>query len=236
MHTATSLPPSVLVKRQRRTLIKWSDGTITDAIFTGRKDEDGFPIAQHPGAGVSEVCRADIRWDDECGNRHNTFSITGVCGGACGCIHDDIAKHFPALRPLLKWHGVNSDGPFSYLGNTVYHAGDLDYNGLRAGEVSQLRNGRTGEPSWIRNGTPTEYANGPTKPADVLASGWEPWTRTGEGKPRDLPAARSCAVWSDATDADLTASPHELRAALLARLPALMVEFKTAVESLGFTY
>lgn len=48
--------------------------------------------------------------------------------------------------------------------------------------------------------------------------------------------ARSSAIWPEATDEQLCASPEELKAALLERLPALMAEFKAAVESLGFTY
>ncbi len=47
----------------------------------------------------------------------------------------------------------------------------------------------------------------------------------------DLEYARSSAVWPDAT------AEHLLdKAALIDRLPALMVEFKAAMESLGFTY
>lgn len=52
-----------------------------------------------------------------------------------------------------------------------------------------------------------------------------------EGK---LDFARSSAVWPGATDEELC-SPN-LEAKLYARLPALMEQFKAAVESLGFTY
>lgn len=47
----------------------------------------------------------------------------------------------------------------------------------------------------------------------------------------DLEHARSSAIWPDATKAQLFD-----KQALSARLPALMVEFKAAIESLGFTY
>lgn len=53
-------------------------------------------------------------------------------------------------------------------------------------------------------------------------------------KERNLDAARECAVWPEATKEDLTAPGIELR--LQARLPALMADFRRAVESLGFTY
>lgn len=82
------------------------------------------------------VLIATVRYDDECKNGHNTFAITGelydraerIPGeaktkhssgktlwlGSCGCIHDDIAKHFPELAPYIKWHLVSSDAPMYY--------------------------------------------------------------------------------------------------------------------------
>lgn len=59
-------------------------------------------------------------------------------------------------------------------------------------------------------------------------------TSWGEGKARELDAARHCAVWPDATDDELTAYGLEQR--LIERLPALMERFKADVESLGFVY
>lgn len=65
-------------------------------------------------------------------------------------------------------------------------------------------------------------------------------TLWGEGKERQLDFARSGAVWPDISDADLIAladgPKEEFERVMLARLPALMQEFKQAVESLGFTY
>lgn len=61
-------------------------------------------------------------------------------------------------------------------------------------------------------------------------------TAFGEGKARDLDAARLSAIWPEATDEELLAPKPELEAKLLARLPTLMQEFKAAVESLGFKY
>jgi hypothetical protein len=86
---------------------------------------------------------ATVRYDDDCGNGHNSFSITGdikekirgrwvdSCGG---CIHDEIAKHFPELKPFIKWHLVSSDEPMYYLQNTLYHVSDKDCWGHRKGE------------------------------------------------------------------------------------------------------
>jgi hypothetical protein len=58
----------------------------------------------------------------------------------------------------------------------------------------------------------------------------------GEGKERDLNAARHCAVWPEATDEQLCSEPEELKQMLIERLPALIEEFKAAVESLGFIF
>ena len=87
---------------------------------------------------------AKIRHDDSCGNGHNTFSITGdidrKAGNgrwmveAGGCIHEDIAIHFPELAPFIKWHLVSTDGPMGYLANTLYHAGDADHWGRKKGQ------------------------------------------------------------------------------------------------------
>jgi hypothetical protein len=59
-------------------------------------------------------------------------------------------------------------------------------------------------------------------------------TAWSEGKSRELSAARDSAIWPDATDEDLTAPGLEER--LKARLPALLAEFRQAVESLGFIW
>lgn len=90
----------------------------------------------------------ELRYDDECGNGHNTFAITGSLyeGNyqsepknernliSCGCIHEDIAKHAPEFAPFIKWHLTSSDAPLHYVANTVYHAGNRDYRGLLKGE------------------------------------------------------------------------------------------------------
>jgi hypothetical protein len=181
---------------------------------------------------------ATVRYDDQCGNGKNTFSITGsMSDGSGGCIHEDIAHFFPELAPLIKWHLVSSDGPMHYLANVVYMAGDRDHNGLKAGELKQIRNGRTGKLSWkrVEPGLP-KYLDQDETPTQSELITYEPWCIKGEGKARDLKAARSIAVWPDATDAELCAEPEELKAALKARLPALLAEFQAAVEGFGFVF
>lgn len=56
----------------------------------------------------------------------------------------------------------------------------------------------------------------------------------GEGKERELDAARRCAVWPDATDEELTAP--DLKDRLLARLPKLLEDFRRDIEALGMVF
>lgn len=93
--------------------------------------------------GRPEVMIVTIRHDDECHNGHNSFAIAGEVytrtarhGEAkvtrdgklfwldsCGCLHEVIAKHFPDLAPLLRWHLFSANGPMHYLANALYWAG-----------------------------------------------------------------------------------------------------------------
>lgn len=91
------------------------------------------------------VTFCNIRFDDECGNGYNTFSITGevyektrkrdldkwdlrlidglwyewVTGG---CIHNIIARRFPQFKHLIKFHLCSTDSPLHYKANTLYWA------------------------------------------------------------------------------------------------------------------
>ena len=189
-----------------------------------------------------------LRYDDDCKNGHNSFSITaqlydkhskrGDCS-ACGCLHDEIAKHAPELAPFIKWHLVSSDCPMHYLSNTVYHASNLDHNGLLKDEARQIKNGKTGLPCWIleeETKLPEKYVDSETKPEFTGKISYKPWMRIGEGKDRDLNAARHSAVWPEATDEELMLPRIELEKLLIARLPSLMEQFKTDMETLGFIY
>lgn len=92
--------------------------------------------------GKPHVIKVTLRYNDECNNGHNTFSITGEirknenckyceCGG---CIHDEIKKYFPEFKHLIKWHLVSSDGPMHYIANTIYWAKDREYMNKPIGE------------------------------------------------------------------------------------------------------
>lgn len=194
-----------------------------------------------------------VRHDDRCGNGHNIFSITATIvrkssngrwtEHSCGCLHEEVAQHFPELAPLIKWHLCSTDGPMHYVANTLYHTSDRDHRGLRKGERQQLRNRKSGQLVWqivlradgveVTTGVPS-WVDSDDKPSDVLTADWEPVWIDGEGKARELDHARSTAIWPDATDDELM-SP-DLKERLEERLPRLMAEFQAAVESIGFTY
>jgi hypothetical protein len=184
---------------------------------------------------------AEVRYDDRCGNGRNSFAITGTITRnshyySGGCLHQEIAKHFPELAPFIKFHLFDTTGPMHYVANACYLAGDRDHNGLLAGEFKQIRNGRTGQLCWRLKAKHSDVSNiidADEKPAPVTFE-YEPVGHVGEGKARDLDGARRIACWPDATDEELMAD--DLKDKLLARLPALLVEFRAAVESLGFTY
>lgn len=182
---------------------------------------------------------ATVRHDDQCGNGHNSFGITGEIYerirntgryhlDVCGCIHEEIKKHFPELTPLLKWHLSSTDGPMHYIANTVYHATaiskhqDKFHTYLTDPELG-IRKQHLGihtgdEVKAIR----ARYGN------DCVTT--EEWFN-GMAKGEDLAAARRSAVWPDATIENLKDKEQ-----LTARLPALMSEFQSDVESLGLAF
>ncbi len=183
------------------------------------------------GYGKGAQITAKVRYDDQCGNGHNTFSITadimvGRRDEAGGCLHEEIARVFPNLAPFIKWHLTSSDGPMHYVANTVYHA-------KQHGPIS----------GWVYF---TDKANGIDRKCmkycdlDEAKCICESDARYSieidakTAKVANLDHARSSAVWPDATDEELTAPGLEAR--LAARLPGLMAEFQAAVESLGFQF
>lgn len=198
----------------------------------------------NPGrGGVDKLFKVKIRYDDQCGNGHNTFSITGEFDCLSGMIHDKIEEHFPELQHLLKWHLCSSAGPLQYIANTTYHASDKDFRGLRKDETKQLLAGGI-TPVWKLsynvNGSFVDadikgidkIIRSHNKPElDLPGLSYEPWLVVGEGKQPDLEAARATAIWPDATIEQLQNVDI-----LKARLPGLLEEFKVVIESLGFTW
>lgn len=251
----------------------------------------------------------EIRFDDSCRNGKQSFAITGHVQeprmsdwSKGGCIHDDIAKYFPELSHLIRWHLFDTSGPMHYVANTVYHASNLA-NGYAAGQACQwdrvikfgsfpmtrpikkafsdwlesVRDAQTtmaktnpNRPAWPpvpvavahdkKPGDTYDFAdkytfagfeckwyecpfdtlNDAQEYADALA--FAPFTierrptAYSKGKTRDLDAARSCAVWPDATDEELCAPPDELKAALMARAPNLIREFRADMDACGMLW
>lgn len=231
---------SILVKSQTKTFTK-----------------EGFRVDGGHGRIVVKV-----RYDDQCGNGHNSFSITGTLyrddlEQSCGCIHEDIIEFMPELEPLVKWHSMNSDGPTYYIANTMYHVSDTDSSGLKKGEYgayklqlvsSEISHG--GDVTLYKSGQ--MYNNKQNNPnlkkcndkelllleefKSNLKVNCTVVTKNSsyslsEGKTPNLESGRSMAIWPDATLEQLRD-----KESLEERLPALIEEFITVVESLGMVY
>jgi len=170
--------------------------------------------------GISTVT---LRYDDQCGNGHNTFSITASGRDMGGCCHGEVVQAFPDLEPFIKWHLCSSDGPLHYIANTTHHAAaipleqgkwwfSLENKKLRIVDVAER------ERMIERYGEQAHFESYPNPMA----------------KESNLDAARSSAVWPEATDAELLAS--DLREKLEKRLPRLLEDFRAAMEQLGFVF
>ncbi|RWF33767.1 hypothetical protein [Mesorhizobium sp.] len=280
-------------------VVLWADGaTFANQHFT----TEARPVS---GYGKGATIRAELRFDDNPRNGHNTFAITGEVRDpsvirdrgivACGCVHDEIAKAFPELAPLIRWHLTSTDGPMHYAANAVFLAGNRDHWGKLAGEVSATEtvvrfgdnpishrlkkpflaflqsaaeiNGQGRfdfeviavayenkrgasydfKPKYTFGGYGVDWYGCPFDSErealeflgalqrcnphfDTVATAW------GEGKARDLDAARRAAIWPEASDAELSVEPEALKAALAARLPALIAEFRRDMETAGFLW
>lgn len=131
-------------------------GTLT-VVPWGKNARDGKPGLFMHQKWVSErrtktvkgekvLMHAEVRFDDNCKNGHNSFAVTGHGWydnwkardwDFGGCCHEEIAAVFPELKHLIKWHFMSSDSPMHYVANTVFHASNRDYNGKLAGEPTR---------------------------------------------------------------------------------------------------
>jgi hypothetical protein len=184
---------------------------------------------------------ATVRYDDQCGNGHNSFAITADIYRAergrwaedsFGCCHDEVARRFPELAPFLKWHGMTSEGPTHYVANTVYHA--------RQHGATHAWVYYTGIADPLNLGGVAERLLGYLEASDAKkaegAAGYRVEWDQKTVKVANFDYARSCAVWPEATDAELSVDPEALKAALLARAPGLCEAFRRDVEALGMVY
>ena len=178
-----------------------------------------------------------LRFDDSCHNGHESFAATCDYPNGGGAAHEEIVRHVPELEPYLKWHGCSTEGPMHYVANTLWFAGDRDCWGLREGERRQIRNGRTGLPAWkLSEVDLPKYVDAEERPSEERVVRYVPWESVGEGKEREFDAARRCAVWPHATDAELSLPREELTVLLENRLPDLLAQFRRAMIELGFEY
>jgi hypothetical protein len=193
-------------------------------------------------------------WDDRCRNGSNSFRYSEsvvLSGGtneseyvSLNDVSSSVLETIPAsCRALDKWNGCYPFGPWYYLENGLFQAGDRDHWGLRAGESRQMKTNR-GELMWELKAAdglgrllplyalPTLMTG--DKPTDTYKLEWHPCLRVGEGKPRDLQAFRRTVIWPEATMADI--EREDLPEVLKARLPGLLREFRTVIEGLGFPW
>lgn len=207
-------------------VIAWPNGKLANQQFKAtRYYDDG---------GRRYRITAEVRFDDECKNGHETFAITADIreeeGGYWreymgGCCHKEIAKRFPEFAPLIKWHLCSTDGPMHYPANALYHA---DEHGP--------------DSAWIyyTDADPLGFSKGER----LLCYARRDKAKEAEGKPgyrvqwdektaktANLDHARSCAVWADATIEQVRD-----KAQLMARLPALLADFKAAMLDAGFVW
>lgn len=95
-------------------------------------------ILNHTYGGQKVDLIIHLRYDDECGNGHNSFSITGDLYEtgkrseraliSCGCTHDEIRAIAPEYTKYIKWHLMSSDEPLHYIANTIFWATTNEYN------------------------------------------------------------------------------------------------------------
>lgn len=200
-----------------------------------REGEDTFDLQKWTTSKLSKdgVHKVTIHYDNSLRNGHNEFSMVADTPDIIGPFDAEWCKGFKKLSHLATWHLMSSKGPIHYPSNAVYLAGDRDYRGLRKGESKPLVD---------RDGNHIYRARLKVPPSLDLPPGVEPppatavyelWMLEGEGKARQLDAARSSAIWPDATDEDLMQEPDQLRAALGARLPGLIESFKADITKAG---
>ena len=211
-------------------------------------DKDGHPC----------VLVATVRHDDRFGNGHNSFSVTAdlydrsdrsdrmpheacivhrangktLWLGSGGCLHDEVSEHIPELAPFIKWHLTSTNGPMHYVDNTIYHATELGPKSAWVYFDDPANGIKEKVMKYCDIAEAIEICTGQSKTFNyVSGSGYRYEIDEKTGKKADIDAARKCAVWPEATKEQL-----QDKAQLISRLPALLAEFKKAVESLGMEY
>lgn len=180
-----------------------------------KKQEKRFEVERLDGGiVVAIVCH-----DDECDNGHNTFSITAMVF--------DRRDRLPG-EPSR----VNSNGVRLWLGSCGYCHDEI----IRAFDKFPEVTSAIKFHLFSTDGPMHYLANTLFLAGDKDCWGYRKGDRMtnggiSEGKESELEKARAAACWPDATLEQL-----QDKAALEARLPGLMEEFKAVVERLGFVY
>lgn len=201
-------------------------------LTKNQKKEISVLNAKYKGQKVDLII--ELKYDDDCGNGHNTFSITGTLYKAgkrrdsaiiiCGCIHEVISELAPAFKKYIKWHLMSSDEPLHYIENTIYHASKIEkynyYVYLKDEEEEIDKLLCMTDERHARN-IRMKYGQNITIKKKPELSNKEP----------DLEKARASAIAPDATLEQLQDKEW-----LKERLPKLLEEFKAAMEELGFKY
>lgn len=277
------------------------DGMPVSVLVKDQKKKYSATVAKLCGANGPFRVTATVRYDDQCGNGHNSFAITADIHrkygniwreDTGGCCHKEIIDAIPALAPFVRWHLTDAQQPLHYVANTAYHASNRDCWGLLKGELSTserqmndyicfgdcpiefgvdkklkafiqktLEEGGKFTMEAIAH-KDTTYKYGANYQFVGMGGDWAhckfstaaiclqwidaltnckiQWKRhttvIGDGKERDFEAARRCAIWPEATEAQLSLPRAELEELLMARLPKLIQDFKADIESLGFVY
>lgn len=132
-----TLPASVLTKKQTQEHVKKIDGYI-------------YVL--------------NLRFDDRCGNGHNSFAITmNTYKGrridsrleSCGCQHEEVRKIFPEFSDLIWWHLCSTDQPLHYVANTLYHVKGFNLKFARQSAIAPFATfEQLGSEKWLLDRLP----------------------------------------------------------------------------------
>lgn len=122
------------------------------------------------------------------------------------------------------------------LDQTVLHGLDIPAKYDWQEKYRRCGEGEEGDDNAARRWLPIEHIDPNCQLDDFETRQLSPIHRIGEGKARELDAARRAAIWPEATDDQLCADRQALEAMLSDRLPALLNEFRALVEEFGFLY
>lgn len=177
----------------------------------------------------------NIRYDDECGNGHNSFSMTADIYEAgkrgdksmlmCGCCHDEIKQIAPEYNKYLKWHLMSSDAPMHYIANTIYWATKQD----KHTNFVYLKDDEFNFEELI--GIYDEEEIQPIKNKYGENNIIVKVKQDDNNREANLEYARSSAIAPEATLEQLQSEEW-----LKERLPQLQKDFKKVVEELGFIF